>query len=420
MTTALERPALRPLRAGDPAIPALAALMAEAYPVMGLDSAEALARLADRIERTAEDPQMHSIVAEEDGALVGAMRLYDFTMNARGRDVEAGGVGAVAVARTHKRRGIARALVRAFLEHYRERRAPFAALHAFRPDFYRRLGFGYGTPLHRFSFAPAALPSRRARATVRALGAADVDAVYASSERVRRTTHGLFAKLIAPLRVALEDPSQRWIGAERDGVLRGFAATAVELGPKQTQNRNALVVRELAAEDDDAQDALFGYLHGQRDAFARIVVESQDPAFFLAAADPRDGSDRIVAPPAAHRVAETGLAVMYRLVDVEAAFATLPPAFPFVLRVELDDPWYAPTAGARTFAFGPDGVRATDAAHDAVLRVGSADAASLLVGSLALGDLLRYRLAAVEPASATAQVARLFAVERPPQCTARF
>ena len=94
------------------------------------------------------------MIAQRDGVLAGAMRLYDYQMNVRGRDALAGGVGSVAVARTQKRQGIARTLIAWYLDQYRARNAPFAALHPFRLDFYRALGFGNGTPVHRFRFAP--------------------------------------------------------------------------------------------------------------------------------------------------------------------------------------------------------------------------------------------------------------------------
>ena len=45
------------------------------------------------------------MIALRDGVLAGAMRLYDFQMNVRGRDALTGGVGSVGVARAHKRQG---------------------------------------------------------------------------------------------------------------------------------------------------------------------------------------------------------------------------------------------------------------------------------------------------------------------------
>ncbi len=75
--------------------------------------------------------------------------------------------------------------MRWYLDDYRERGAAFAILHPFRPDFYRALGFGYGTPTARYRFAPAALRAEGARGTARLLGEADLEAILDCTERVR-------------------------------------------------------------------------------------------------------------------------------------------------------------------------------------------------------------------------------------------
>jgi predicted acetyltransferase len=415
-------PTIRVVRADDPAIPAIARVYADAYPVMDIASADALAGYTERMRATLERPGTRYAVAERDGAVVGAMRLYDYTMNVRGIDAAAGGVGAVAVSLAHKRGGIARAMIAWYLDFYREREAPFAILHPFRPDFYRALGFGYGTPVHRYGFRPAALRSDGARGTVRLLGEDDFDAIVACTERVRRTTNGAIARQPWALRQALGDPI-RFVGVEEAGAVRGLMLTAVKRGSPETQNRNRLVVRDLIYEEPAHLAALLGYLRSQQDQFAEILLETQDPVMYLAADDPRDGSDRIIAPPGAHRVAETALGMMYRILDLERAFAHLGSAeAPLVLRVDVNDPFYAPTAQTMTFRFSPAGAprRDDDADPDATLRIGIADLSSVLVGSLALRDLVRHRLASVEPISALAPLARAFAADEPPASTARF
>ncbi len=413
---------MRVVGADDPAVPALARVMADAYPVMGIASADALAQHAERLRARLERAGTRYVVAERDGAVVGAMRLYDYTMNVRGIDAPAGGVGAVAVSLAHKRQGIARALIGWYLDFYREREAPFAILHPFRPDFYRALGFGYGTPVQRYGFRPAALRTDGARGTVRLLDEGDFDEIVACTERVRRTTNGAIAQQPWVLRQTLGDPV-RFVGVEETGALRGLMLTAVKLGSPETQNRNRLAVRDLIYEEPAHLAALLGYLRAQQDQFAEILIESQDPVMYLAAEDPRDGSDRIVAPPGAHRVAETALGMMYRILDLERAFAHLGPARePLVLRVDVNDAFYAPTAQAMTFRFSASGApqRDDDAVPNATLRIGIADLSSVLVGSLALRDLVRHRLAGIEPASALAPVARAFAADQPPASTARF
>ncbi|HEY0383073.1 MAG TPA: GNAT family N-acetyltransferase [Candidatus Elarobacter sp.] len=418
--------AIRPLeRSGeDPAlIAALARLLVDAYPVMGITTRDALAAYEGQFPEILRTDHTVVVIAERDGVLAGAMRLYDYQMNVRGRDAFTGGVGAVAVALTHKRQGIARALIAWYLEHYRAREAVFAALHPFRLDFYRALGFGYGTPVHRFRFAPATLRADGARGTVRMLAESDLDALLECYERVRAQTNGLIAKHRAAAARALADAAMRYVAVEDAGAIRGFMQTTAAGADPALRNRDELIVRDLAYEDETYLAALLGYLRNQRDQFARIAIESQDAALYLAAADPRDGSDIAVAPPASHRVAETGLGIMYRILDVERALAHLPgTTAPFALRLDVDDPFQPAAGGTRTFRFGPrrSPQRDDTASPDATLTIGIHDLASVVLGSLRVRDVVHHRLATVEPARALDIVDAAFRADQPPVCTTRF
>lgn len=422
-TSALE---IRPLaRSGeDPAlVGALARLMADAYPILGLTTSDALAASVARLTELMRTDDPVWVIAQRDGVLAGAMRLFDYRMNVRGRDALTGGVGSVAVARAQKRQGIARALIAWYLDHYRARSAPFAILHPFRLDFYRALGFGYGTPFHRFRFAPSALRDGGARGTVRELGVGDLDALLACYERARAKTNGLIAKHRAVTERSFADAALRYVAVEDAGTVRGFMQTTAVAADPELRNRDELVVRDLLYEDESYLAALLGFLRGQRDQFARVVIESQDAAFHLAASDPRDGSDVSVAPPAAHRVAETGLGVMYRILDVERALAHVPGSTaPFALRLVVDDPFFAATAGTWTFQFSPQRAaqRADSAAPDATLTIGIHDLSSVVLGSLRVQDLVRHRLATVEPAHAVSRIDAAFRADQPPYCTTRF
>jgi predicted N-acetyltransferase YhbS len=426
---ALELRALEPGGEDEAIFPALSRLLADAYPVMRVTTAEALAKHTDALKEVAAHPGTAIVVAERDGALVGVMRLYDYQMNVRGLDALAGGVGAVAVSRAHKRQGIARAMIAWYLDAYRRRGAPFAVLHPFRLDFYRALGFGYGTPVRRYRVAPATLRDDGARGTIKFLGESDLDALLACYERVRRNTNGLIAKHRAPAARALGDAAIRHVAVEEDGEVRGFMQTSVlvagvSAGGDELRNRDELIVRELTYEDERHLAALLVHLRAQQDQFARIVFETQDEAFYLAATDPRDGSDLAVAPPASHRVAETGLGVMYRILDVEAALAHLPAAAaPLTLRLDIEDGFFPQTGGTRTFRFGPHGAPRPDDAGtppDATLSIGIADLSSVVMGSLRLRDVVRHRLATLEPRAKLGLVDAAFRADQPPICTTRF
>jgi len=402
-------------------IAALARLMVDAYPVMQIDAA-GFERFVERVRDELAYPEARFAIAERDGELVGGMRLYDYAMNVRGRDALTGGLGSVGVATTHKRRGIARALVAWFIDDYRRRGAPFAALYPFKTDFYRALGFGYGTPMQRYRFDPAQLRDDGARGTMRVLGEDDADALNACYERIRASTNGLIARHAWTARRALREFALRVVGVEENGTLRGFMQTRA-VGVNDRLNRNELEVRDLFAEDEASLAALLGYLRAQRDQFARVTIESQDAMLYLAAADPRDGTDLSISPPTAHRVAETGLGIMYRVLDVDAAFACLPPSTAaLTLQVRIADPFVAATNGAWTFRFGPQGPPRRDdgASPDATLTIGIHDLSSLVVGSLRPADLVRHRLATIEPRGMLAPVDTAFAAPQPPFCATRF
>ena len=127
------------------------------------------------------------------------------------------------------------------------------------------------------------------------------------------------------------------------------------------------------------------------------MIESQDAAFYLASRDPRDGSDLAVAPPAAHRVAETGLGMMYRILDLEAALAYLPPPQPPGSCSSSSSPTRSSRRRTERGGFASDrtapAVLAADAVPDATLTIGIADLSSLVMGSLRLRDLVRHGLA---------------------------
>src|SRR5581483_8303493 len=214
----------------------IARLEAAAYPVLQADTPDGFARFAERVRALAAETGTRVAIAELDGEAVGAMATYEFTMRLRERDARAAGLGSVAVSLAHKRRGIARAMVRRFLDDAHEQGASIALLHPFRLDFYRTLGFGYGTPTQRYRLAPATIDVRGARGTARILGARDLEAMLACDERVRATTNGLLARSPARLARLLAEPGLRYVGVDDDGTLRAFMQTSVRLGPEGSTN----------------------------------------------------------------------------------------------------------------------------------------------------------------------------------------
>jgi predicted acetyltransferase len=413
---------VRPL--ADEELTPFTRIAANAYPAMRLSTEEDMRSFEERMRARLDPPVDTLHGAFRDGALVGGMRLIEFHMNVRGVTLPTGGVGLVAVDLLHKKEKVARDLIAAFLEWCRARNAPLAALYPFRPDFYKRMGFGYGTKASQYALLPDAFPAAGDRSRLRFLGIADKEAVGACYARVQRRTHGMMEKLPKELDRHLDGGDARVIGYERDGALSGYMAFGFETDPKGNFIVNNLHVRELIYETREALAALLAFIHSQADQIARVTLETQDETFHHLFADPRDDSGRLF-PPVYHQTNTQGVGVMYRVVDTRAAWAALASVDfggeTLRLRLHARDSFQPANDGAVTVAFQDGRPRVIeDGQHDVALSLDVAEFSSLLMGAVDLESLYLYGLADVSDPGWLPRLTRLFSTPRKPICTTPF
>nr|NIV36534.1 GNAT family N-acetyltransferase [Anaerolineae bacterium] len=135
---------------------AAARIFGDAYPGFKIASEEERKRFSERARKLhKEEPTAHFHGLFRDGELLGMMCFYDFAANFHQARILVGGIGQVAVALPHKKEHVAKEMMRYFLRHYRDRAAPLTALYPFRPDFYRKMGFGYGTSMNQYRVRPS-------------------------------------------------------------------------------------------------------------------------------------------------------------------------------------------------------------------------------------------------------------------------
>lgn len=201
-----------------------------------------------------EEPSIHAYGLFREGEINGLMQLYDFTMNFDGTEVGMGGVGMVAVDFYHKKAKVAKELIEFYLRFYRERKAPFAALYPFRPDFYKQMGFGYGAKMNQYNLLPAALPNKGNRKAVRPLQSGAQAQMAACYMRAYAKTHGLFAKAAKDFNRVFENNAFRVMGYERDGELRGFSV--FQFHHDAATRTNDIELFEFVYEDRDSLAAL--------------------------------------------------------------------------------------------------------------------------------------------------------------------
>jgi predicted acetyltransferase len=414
---------VRPFSIDDPDFDRFIDICANAFTGEHIFEPQTRQAYIDAVRQGEQEPGSRLWAAYRGGALVGTMCLFDFSMRIRSAEGLVGGVGMVAVELLHKKEGIARDLIGAYLAHYRSRGATMAILHPFRPDFYHRMGFGYGSKLNQYRFKPADLPRHGTRERIRALGPADADALIACYDRVHERTNGLIRKWRSSVVAALGAPSRRAVGYEEDGTLRAYLRFSFQ--PGHTELSNELHVRELVYETPEALAGLLTFLQSQADQFTAIVFNTQEEGFHFIPADPRNGTDNILYPPSYHETNAQGLGMMYRVIDTPGVFALLRDhdfgGQSCTLRLTVRDSFFPVNDGDTTIRFTGGAARIVEsAAHDIAVALDVADFSSLLMGAVRFRSLYNYGRATIGDPAHVATVDRLFAAEQPPISTTGF
>lgn len=400
-------------------------IMADAYPGFRIDKPEERRRAVDRMKRRFEDERLRPVGFYEGRKMVGAMALWDFTMNLFGHSVLVGGGGMLGVRLIDKKKHVAKRLVRYYFNHYRRRQSPIAVLWPFRPDFYRRMGAGYGRPAYYYEFSPGQLPRPTKLDGIRNITSDDLEEVRKCYNRWVKATHG-----------AIEEPGQGWqisnelntprrVGYFEDGRIRGYIAFRFLSNDTSDFLNNSLEVLDLVHETPRALQQLLGFLAVQLDQFRTVRLLSYDPNFYLLLHDPRLPNQR--QPRPVYHESHTGmLGLMYRVIDVERLFEATPQRnfnrVSLSLGLRVRDTFLPANSGRRVVEFsrGRATLRRGNAKADVQLSLDIADYSGLIMGTCDFRSLWTYGLVELSDEGYVEKLDRLFRVESPPICITPF
>lgn len=269
-----------------------------------------------------------SAAAFDGDQIVGTSCAFTFRLSVPGGQAACGGVSFVAVLPTHRRRGIMSAMLRHLLTDIAARGEPVAALFASEPEIYGRFGFGCASEDLRLTIprgdgrlippapGPAGQPAPRLRFAEPEQVRDGLAAVYAT---VAARRPGLVARDDRWWQARIADPQwarngsapTRWVVAEDDSGLRGYASYSVQ--PEWSPDgipASQLRVIELMAVDPGATAALW------TDLLTRDLVGE-------VRASQRPVDDELLIMLAGRRRARTSLVdgLWVRLTDVPAALS---------------------------------------------------------------------------------------------------
>lgn len=393
-------------------------LSANAYPGIELTTVKKKQHFKERLQSVQADSRVHLYGLFEAGKLLGGMRLHDFTMQLLTTKVLIGGVGGVAVDLLHKKEKVAYDLLQFFLHHYRQKGVSLTALYPFRPDFYKRMGYGYGTKMQRYSVKPASLPADGDKHRVARLNRADKDALAACYARYLACTNGLFERFDSLWETVFQDPAWHTVGIRDGSRISGYIGFKFESDPQRSFLDNDMLIREWVYETPEDFRALSAFLHSQADQINRIIFNTHDEYFHLLLDDPRNGSNNGLEPTLYHESNTEGVGLMYRVIDMAALFQALAEhnfnGQSLTLEIVLTDSFLPENAGMTTVVFENGRCHLNpNAQADVTMAIDVSEFSSLVTGVVPFKPLFAHGLATLSEPTYVDVIDRLFAAPKP-------
>ncbi|WP_053203687.1 GNAT family N-acetyltransferase [Jiangella muralis] len=325
------------------------------------------------------------------GRIVGSGLILTRDLSVPGSVIPAAHVTGVAVASTHRRRGVLTTLMNTMLAEAHDRGTePLAVLWASESAIYGR--YGYGLASWRVSYeigsrdtTVGGSPPDGGR--LRTAATRDVlDEIVAVFDRVLAQRPGMSTRPGQWWEYLTADPkgwrrgmsSERTVVYEDDGGVRGYARYRLKSGWGESGPDGEVRVTELLAETPDAHAALWRFLTSVD--LVRTVKYGHGPV--------DDPLPHLVNNPDA-LVGSTGASLWVRILDVPGALAARRYAAPIDVVLEVTDPTFAGNTG-RWRLVADDAkadVTPTDAGADLALDVRA-------LGALYLGGVSAATLAA--------------------------
>jgi len=328
----------------------------------------------------------------------------------------------VAVAPTHRRRGLLKAMMRRQLDELHESGGePVAALWASEASIYGRFGYGLAARGAALSVRPreAPLAAPSPGGSTRLLDPAKaVPVLQPIYDQARRQVVGHLDRTEAWWAYRLHDPEHQREGqtplrcavhADPGGTDDAYAVYAIKGKWDARGPQGELNVRELAGTTPAGYAAMWAFLYG-----VDLVREIR---WGTTAAD--EPLQHLVADPRALRL-ELADNVWVRLVDVDRALALRSYARELDVVLEVADAFCPWNAGRWRLTGGPDGGSCTRTNAAADLTLAAADLGAVYLGGTRLATLAAAGRVVEHRAGALAATSAALLTEREPWCPEVF
>ncbi len=252
----------------------------------------------------------------EKDKLISIMKLIDFDMNLFGQINKATGLMSLAVHPLHKKKGVARDMVEFFEDYTINSGGLVANLLPFRVDYYRKMGYGYGTKLDEYRIPTLQLPVSKDVSKLRLIKKEEIEEVISCYFSFFKNYHGAVNKFEEEIRGMKDDDETRRIGYYEDNELKGYVAFNFVSDSDVNYTLNTMEVSELIYSDGKVLKQLISGLRMQADLAQNVLIRTGEADFYHLLDSPEDTSSNYIN----YGFLQTNISAignMYKIPDIE-------------------------------------------------------------------------------------------------------
>lgn len=400
-------------------------ITSNAFPTRRELTPEGIEREKKRLTQLMEDdPEVECYGLYEDDVLIALARYYRFRTNLFGRVVETAGIGSLAVDLLHKKKQSAFKLMRHFESWAKENELPLGMLLPFRPDFYKRLGYGFGSKFHEYRIAPENIPIYKTEMHLQLIKPSEIEWIAEYHKKKTEQTHGLNHKLKRELRVLQEDREARYVASfDEDENMEGYLRFRFQKPQEAGCFSQHLIADEWFVDSPKVLRKLLEFIRRQSDQVELVIFHTSLDDFHLLFDNPLDTSGECI-PHGNVKTNTQYTGIMYKVFSFEQSFRQfeyrrygeehLAIAFEVLDEQEEDV--------LESFTVGFQGAKGMLAAQtpDVHVRLKGSDFSSLFMGSVRFHSLVDFGLAQIDDPGYIQSIDRLFYLAQRPQCNSDF
>jgi predicted acetyltransferase len=125
------------------------------------------------------------------------------------------------------------------------------ALYPFRPDFYKKMGFGYGAKINLYRIKPGDLPRGDSKENIVYATKKDVPALKDCYHRFTARTHGMMKRTIA-WGPGIFQPENKVVAVKKRGRIEGFMIFSFKTSTDENWLAVEMVISEFIYENREA------------------------------------------------------------------------------------------------------------------------------------------------------------------------